>query len=590
MKTLLQLRTYMTGRKAFLPMALILSAFSALLGMVPYILIWFIIRELMTAGAEYSPELIQSYAWGAAETAIASIILYFLALSCSHLAAFRVEANMRRYAMQKIIRMPLGFFNNNTSGRIRKIIDDNASITHGFLAHQMPDLAGSILMPLSAFILIFIFDWRLGLASLVPILSAMLLMSFMMGKKGQQFMKNYMTALEEMNTEAVEYVRGIPVVKVFQQTVYSFKNFHRCITNYKNMVTEYTNLWEKPMALYTVIINGFVFFLVPVAIILIGHSGNYTAIILDLFLYVLITPIFSQSIMRSMYLMQAFGQAREAVSRIENLTQNQQLPLPVNPRGITAYDVSFRNVSFTYPGTQKKVLDDISFNIPEGKSVALVGSSGSGKTTIARLVPRFWDVDSGEVCIGGNNVREIEPAELMKPISFVFQNTHLFKKSILENLRYGNKSASMGAIEQALELAQCKEIIEKLPHGLLTEIGTKGTYLSGGEQQRIVLARAILKNAPIVVLDEATAFTDPENEHLLLQGMKKLTEGKTVLMIAHRLTSVVNADRILVIDKGQIAEQGNHQELLKMQGLYAKMWHEYQQTVQWTLKKEGSHV
>ncbi len=391
----------MTGRKALLPGALALSAASTLAGMAPYIFIWLIVRELFTTEA-YSSTLISTYAWWAVGTAVGSILLYFVALTFSHLAAFRVETNMRRKAMRKMIRMPLGFFDNNTSGRIRKIIDDNASITHGFLAHQLPDLAGTILTPLTALVLIFIFDWRLGLACLVPIVASMLITGFMMGKRGQHFMKAYMSSLEEMNTEAVEYVRGIPVVKVFQQTVFSFKNFHKSILKYKNMVFEYTKMWEKPMSAYTVIINGFVFFLVPVAILLIGYSGNYTGVILNLFLYVLITPVFSQSIMRSMYLNQAFGQANEAVTRLENLTDAEQLPVPAHPKPLTSYDVSFKNVSFSYAGSDQKAIDGVSFSIPAGKTVALVGSSGSGKTTIARLVPAFLGCRQGAGLHWGN--------------------------------------------------------------------------------------------------------------------------------------------------------------------------------------------
>ncbi len=590
MNTLSRLQAYMTGRKILLPVALAVSALSTLAGMAPYILIWFIVRELFTDGPEYSRALVSTYAWWAAGLAIGSVILYFCALSFSHLAAFRAEANMRRRAMQKIVRMPLGFFDSNTTGRIRKIIDDNASVTHGFLAHQMPDLAGTILMPLITTVLIFVFDWRLGLACLVPVIASMLIMSFMMGGRGKYFMKSYMDSLEEMNTEAVEYVRGVPVVKVFQQTVFSFKNFYNSIIKYKNMVFEYTRIWEKPMSAYTVIINGFVFFLVPAAILLIGMSGNYAGVMLNLFLYILITPVFSQSIMRSMYLNQTIGQAGEAIDRLENLTSAEPLPAPVFPKAVTGHDIRFTNVSFIYPGAKMKAIDCMSFRISEGKTVALVGASGSGKTTIARLVPRFWDADEGQVSIGGTNVKDIDPKELMNHISFVFQNTRLFKTSLLENIRYGNPSASAEEVERAVDLAQCREIIDRLPEGLNTKIGTEGTYLSGGEQQRIVLARAILKDAPVIVLDEATAFADPENEYLIQGALKKLTRGKTVLMIAHRLTSVQDADEILVIDKGKIAEQGTHSELIGKEGLYTKMWNEYQQSVKWTIGKEVYHA
>ncbi|MBN1768462.1 MAG: ABC transporter ATP-binding protein, partial [Prolixibacteraceae bacterium] len=577
MNTLSKFQHYMAGRKALLPLALVLSALSSLAGMAPFILIWFIVREFITVGAS-SQALVQTYAWWAAGLAVASIIIYFLALSSSHLAAFRVECNMRRYAMKKVVNMPLGFFDNNTSGRIRKIIDDNAGITHGFLAHQMPDLAGSVVMPLAAIVMVFVFDWHLGLACMVPLIISIFLMKSMMGKKSQDFTRNYMDALERMNTEAVEYVRGIPVVKVFQQTVFSFKNFHKSIEEYKKLVIQCTKLWQLPMSVYTVVINGFTFFLAPAAILLIGHTGNYGTVILNMFLYILITPVFSHCIMRSMYISQAMGQAKEAIDRLENLTATATLPETKTPQKIKTSDISSRNVSFSYPGANKKAVDSVTFDIQPGQTVALVGASGGGKTTIARLVPRFWDTDEGEVCIGGINVKNIAHKDLMDHISFVFQNTRLFKTSLLENIKYGSPNASLDEVNHAVDLAQCREIIDRLPNGLNTMIGTEGTYLSGGEQQRIALARAFLKNASIVVLDEATAFTDPENEHLIQQALKKLAEGKTVLMIAHRLTSVVDADKILVINNGKIAEQGTHNELLKKQGIYTKMWNEYQQS------------
>ena len=579
----------MGKRKVLLPAAMLLSALSALAGMLPYILIWLIVRELLEHGEITSSGNVVTYAWWAAGMAVASIVLYFAALMSSHLAAFRVESNLRKEAMRQIVRMPLGFFDINTSGRIRKIIDDNAGVTHSFLAHQLPDLAATFLVPLVAAILIFVFDWILGLACIVPVIIAMLVMGFMMNAEGRQFMKSYMTSLEEMNTEAVEYVRGIPVVKVFQQTIYSFKNFHRCIMNYNKMVFGYTRMWEKPMSLYTVIINGFVFFLAPLAILLIGYSGNYASVLLNFFLFVLITPVFSQSIMKSMYLNQALGQASEAIGRLENLVAYEYLTVVEHPQPVKEFSIQFEKVSFSYPGTNQKAVDDVSFTIPQGNTVALVGASGGGKTTIARLVPRFWEATEGKVLIGGINVREIAPEELMKYISFVFQNTKLFKTSLLENIKYGNPNATMEEVERAVDMAQCREIINKLPLGLNTKIGTEGTYLSGGEQQRIVLARAILKNAPIIVLDEATAFADPENEHLIQQALKELTKGKTVLMIAHRLSSITDADNILVIDKGKIAEQGTHANLLGKQGIYYHMWNEYQQSVRWTIGKEVSN-
>ncbi|WP_421909182.1 ABC transporter ATP-binding protein [Methanolacinia petrolearia] len=363
-------------------------------------------------------------------------------------------------------------------------------------------------------VLIFFFDWRLGLACLVPLVISFGIMNFAMGTKGKYFLKTYMDSLEEMNTEAVEYVCGIPVVKVFQQTVYSFKSFQKSIIRYKEMVFNYTISWELPMTAYTVGIHCFAYILVPVAILMIGNSANYANIIVDLLFYVLITPVFANSIMKSMYIRQAMGQAEEAINRIDELTDVKPLPVSSDPKPVHGNEIRFENVSFTYPGTSRKAVDDISFTVPKGKTFALVGPSGSGKTTVARLVPRFWDTDEGKVFIGGSNVREIDPEELMQNVSFVFQNTSLFRASLYDNICYGNPGATPEEVESALEKAQCGEIIDRLPRGLDTKIGAEGTYLSGGEQQRIALARAILKDAPIVVMDEATAFTDPENEHL----------------------------------------------------------------------------
>ena len=591
MSTLNRLKNYAGRRKALLPLSMFLSALSALAGMAPFVLIWLIVRELFASGGIPSETgHIATYAWWAVGTAIGSVILYFAALMSSHLAAFRVESNLRKEAMRKIVRMPLGFFDTHTSGKIRKVIDDNAGITHSFLAHQMPDLAATLIVPVVAAILIFVFDWRLGLACLVPVAVSFGLMMTMMGGKSQQFMKNYMTSLEEMNTEAVEYVRGIPVVKVFQQTIFSFKNFHRSIMNYNKMVLQYTLGWEKPMSAYTVAINSFIFVLAPVAILLIGRSGDYAGVLVNFFLFILVTPIFSQSIMKSMYLQQAIGQASEAIGRLDALTAFETLTPATDPKQVTNFDIRFDNVTFRYPGSEQNAVDGVSFEIKQGQTVALVGASGGGKTTIARLVPRFWEATGGQVTIGGADVKEIDPQELMKHISFVFQNTKLFKTCLLENIKYGNPDATIAEVERAVDLARCRDIVEKQPLGLETKIGAEGTYLSGGEQQRIVLARAILKNAPIVVLDEATAFADPENEHLIHQALGKLTEGKTVLMIAHRLTSIADADKILVINKGRIAEQGTHDELLKQKGIYHTMWNEYQQSVRWTIGKEENHA
>ncbi len=585
MKTLSKLQGYMGRRKALLPVAIVLSALGGLAGLAPFVFIWLIVRELLSGGDIGAQTQVISYAWWAAGTAVGGVVLYFGALMCSHLAAFRVESNIRKSAMRRIVGMPLGFFDSNTTGRIRKIIDDNASITHSFLAHQLPDMAGTALVPLLAVVLIAAFDWRLGLACLVPVFTAMGIMAYTMNTRGREFMRQYMNLLEQMNTEAVEYVRGIPVVKVFQQTVYSFKNFYRTIMQYNHTATRYTRLWERPMTLYTVIINSFAYFLVPVAVILTGMGEGVGTVLVNLILFVLVTPVFSECVMKSMYIGQAFAQADEAVRRLDSLTAYPTLKETAEPVQPATYGITFSNVTFAYPGTDTDVLKNVTFTVQQGKRVALVGASGSGKTTIARLVPRFYDVDGGSVRIGGVDVRDISHKELMRTVSFVFQNPQLIKTTILENIVYGRPEATMEEVNRAVDMAQCREIIDRLPDGLDTVIGTEGTYLSGGERQRIALARAFLKNAPVIVLDEATAFADPENEHLMQAALRELTRGKTVITIAHRLTSVADADEILVIDNGRIAERGTHDTLLGMKGIYYNRWNEYCRAVNWTIEK-----
>ena len=566
-----------------LPCSVVLSAVNGLLSLVPFIFLWLVVRTLLTADGNLADTPVWNYAIAAFAVSVANVLLYFAALMLSHLAAFHVETNMRRTAMKRLMRAPLGFFDTQNTGRMRKIIDEDSSQTHTFVAHILPDVAGSVVAPIGIIVLLLAVDWQLGIAAMVPIVCAFGIMGYMMNPKNNHFQRMYLDAQEKMSAEAVEYVRGIPVVKVFQQTVFSFKRFHDSIINYRDLVIKYTLLWRTPMSAYTVAINAFAFLLVPTGIILIGHGGQTTVIVSDMVLYVLIAPVISVNVMKAMHLSQNLFLANEAVDRLERLAATSPLPECETPEKTEAFDICFRDVSFRYEGAENDAVHHIDLDIPQGKTVALVGASGSGKTTIARLIPRFWDVREGSLKIGGVDVRHMDKATLMRNVSFVFQNTRLFKTSILENIRYGNPDATIEQVNRAVDLSQSREIIERLPQGLNTVIGAEGTYLSGGEQQRIVLARAILKDAPIVVLDEATAFADPENEHLIRQAFAHLTCGKTVLMIAHRLTTVQDADNIVVVDKGRIAEQGTHRQLMEQATLYYKMWNEYQKSVAWKL-------
>ena len=566
-----------------LPCSVVLSAVNGLLSLVPFIFLWLVVRTLLTADGNLADTPVWDYAIAAFVVSVANVLLYFAALMLSHLSAFRIETNMRRTAMERLMCVPLGFFDTQNTGRMRKIIDEDSSQTHTFVAHILPDVAGSVVAPIGIIILLLAVDWQLGIAAMVPIVCAFGIMGYMMNPKNNDFQRMYLDAQEKMSAEAVEYVRGIPVVKVFQQTVFSFKRFHDSIINYRDLVIRYTLLWRMPMSAYTIAINAFAFLLVPTGIILIGHGGETAIIVSDMVLYVLIAPIIAANVMKAMHLSQNLFLANEAVDRLEKLTATPSLSESSKPEKATAFDVSLRNVSFRYEAAERDAVSHIDLDIPQGKTVALVGASGSGKTTIARLIPRFWDVREGSLKIGGVDVRHMDKATLMRNVSFVFQNTRLFKTSILENIRYGNPDATIEQVNRAVDLSQSREIIERLPQGLNTVIGAEGTYLSGGEQQRIVLARAILKDAPIVVLDEATAFADPENEHLIRQAFAHLTCGKTVLMIAHRLTTVQDADNIVVVDKGRIAEQGTHRQLMEQATLYYKMWNEYQKSVAWKL-------
>jgi len=574
---------YMGNKKVLLSLSLVLSGVSAVLNILPFVFVWYITRDIFSASQSINVANVSFYAWLAFASAIAGIVVYFCALLSSHLAAFRVEVGMQKVGMKKILSMPLGFFDKHSSGRIRKIVNDGAATTHTFLAHQLPDMAGSIISPIILIALILIVDWRMGLVSLIPIVLGFITMGFMRSTEGKKFQKMYYDSLEEMSSESVEYIRGIPVVKTFGQTIFSFKRLYNSIIKYKEMVYSYTVLWQKPMSFYTTIMQSAAFFLIPMAIFLIGRGENLPLVFADFIFYILISPIFTMLFMKSIYFQQNILIAEQAIDRLDNLLDYPSMSYMEDTKNIKNHSLEFKDVVFSYEGNDKRAIDKISFKLNEGETIALVGASGGGKTTIARLAARFWDVDEGEILVGGINVKDIPKKELMDNISFVFQSTKLFKGSLRENIVFGKENAGEEEINKAIDFSQSREIIENLHDGLDTVIGSKGTYLSGGEQQRIALARAIVKNAPIVLLDEATAFADPENEHLIQKALKELSRGKTTLMIAHRLTSVQNVDRILVIESGKIAETGTHEELLNKGGIYKRMWDEYQKSVAWKI-------
>ena len=587
---------YAGNRHWLTVLGMILAGLSTVLSMIPFVCIWFVVRDLLnalTAGDISLATHSTTYAWAAAGFSVLSILLYFIALCCAHLAAFRTATNMKKAAMHHIVTLPLGYFSQNASGRLRKIIDDNAGLTENFLAHQLPDLTGAVVMPIAVIILIFIFDWRLGLCCLVPLAISVFFLKQMMGGDNAHFMEGYMTALETMNKEAVEYIRGIPVVKVFQQTVYSFKNFHAAIEEYEKYASGYALKCRIPLTGFNVALNGTFVLLIPVAgMILAGVSGqaSYQDVLLDFLFYSLFTPVCTTMMNRVMFASEQLMAAKSAVTRIEGILNEQPLAEPDKTAAKQPKDssVSFENVSFVYPGTTEKALDNITFEVPEGKTVALVGASGSGKSTAAKLIPRFFDVTEGRILVGGADVRDIDKQTLMSKIAFVFQNTKLFKDTLLENIRAARPSATREEVLKAADAAQCTEIINRLPQGLNTVVGNGGTYLSGGENQRVALARAVLKDAPIIILDEATAFADAENEHQIQLAFEKLTKGKTVLMIAHRLSTIQNADLILVFDNGKIIERGTHESLLLANGKYASMWNDYQTSIRWKVTKTAN--
>lgn len=564
----------------------VLSAVSALVALVPFVYIWKILRDVLNAAPDYAQAVnIPHYGWMAVLFAVLAYLIYIAALMCSHLSAFRVATNLRLEVSEHLATLPLGFTETFGSGKLRKIIHESTGAAETFLAHQLPDKYNAMATPIGLLVLLLVFDWRLGLLSLVPVALGFVIMSAMTGRRMADKMRQYGNALESMSNEAVEYVRGIPVVKTFGQSVFSFKKFKATIDEYEKWVIAYTKELRMPMMLYTAAINGVFAFLI-VGGLLFTRNGVTSEFLLNLLFYIIITPVISLTLTRIMYMSENELVVADALARVDSVLDAEPVPENDHPRHPKDASVSLKDVHFSYDG-KTDVIKGVSLKIQPGQTVAFVGPSGGGKSTLANLVCRFFDVQSGSVRVGGADVRDIPKEELMDTISFVFQNSRLLKGSILDNVRLGRPQATEAEVLAALKAAQCMDIVEKFPAGIHTVIGTKGVYLSGGEQQRIAIARAMLKNVPILILDEATAFADPDNEAKVQAAFAQLAKGKTVLMIAHRLSTVANADCIYVVQDGQIVESGTKDELCAQNGLFARMWQEYQASVQWKVAKEG---
>ncbi len=583
-------------RKTLTYLGCALSAVSMLVSFGPYVCVWLVARDLIAVAPDWGAATgIAAYGWWAFGLAAASILIYFAGLMCTHLAAFRCASNMRKRTTDHLMHASLGYFDTHASGALRRVVDGCAAETEGLLAHKLPDTAGSIAMILGMLVLFFVFDWRLGLACLVAVIISLGCMFYMMGGRGMDFMTRYMESLVKMNKTGTEYVRGIPVVKVFQQTVYSFRAFHDAIEEFTVLAQDYAVKWcQTPQALSLTVISAAAAFLVPVAVLLVPGETDLVRFAANFAFYAIFSAVIPTAMTRVMFMSEAFQSAADAVSRVEEVLAAPVIEAPASPRSPRDNSIRFEDVSFSYEGAEAPALDHVSFEVPAGATVALVGPSGGGKTTAASLVPRFWDVDSGRVLVGGVDVRQMDPRDLMGRVAFVFQANRLFSQSVLENVRAARPEATREEAMAALHAAQCDDIVEKLPSGVDTVYGAAGAHLSGGEVQRLMLARAILKDAPVVVLDEATAFADPENEVKIQAAFRRLARGRdgsprTVLMVAHRLSTVRNADKIVVLDGGCVAEQGTHDELLAAGGLYARMWADYERAVSWRIQgAEGS--
>ena len=581
-----RLMGYAGNYRYFTHASWVLSAVSALVALVPFVYIWKILRDVLNAAPDYAQAVnIPHYGWMAVLFAVLAYLIYIAALMCSHLSAFRVATNLRLEVSEHLATLPLGFTETFGSGKLRKIIHESTGAAETFLAHQLPDKYNAMATPIGLLVLLLVFDWRLGLLSLVPVALGFVIMSAMTGRRMADKMRQYGNALESMSNEAVEYVRGIPVVKTFGQSVFSFKKFKATIDEYEKWVIAYTKELRMPMMLYTAAINGVFAFLI-VGGLLFTRNGVTSEFLLNLLFYIIITPVISLTLTRIMYMSENELVVADALARVDSVLDAEPVPENDHPRHPKDASVSLKDVHFSYDG-KTDVIKGVSLKIQPGQMVAFVGPSGGGKSTLANLICRFFDVQSGSVRVGEADVRDIPKEELMDTISFVFQNSRLLKGSILDNVRLGRAQATEAEVLAALKAAQCMDIVEKFPEGIHTVIGTKGVYLSGGEQQRIAIARAMLKNAPILLLDEATAFADPDNEAKVQAAFAQLAKGKTVLMIAHRLSTVANADCVYVVQDGQIVESGTKDELCAQNGLFARMWQDYQASVQWKVAKEG---
>lgn len=562
----------------------ILSAVSALLALVPFWYLWRIIHDILAVAPDYGKaENVISYGWNAVIFAIVSVLIYIAGLMCSHLSAFRIAANIRKTLMRHIAALPLGTVEKFGSGKLRRVVNTTSAATETYLAHQLPDKAGAMATPVGLLVLLMVFDFRLGILSLIPIVLGFIVMSAMTGKGMEVKMKEYQNALADMSNEAVEYVRGIPVVKTFGQTIFSFKRFKGAIDNYEKWVIAYTKALRLPMMGFTTAINSVFAFLIAGAIVF-SRYGMTNELLLNLIFYIIITPVIGTTLTKLMFMSENNILVADAIARMDEILNEAPLSESKAPKQPKDNSIEFADVCYSYDG-EKQALDHISLSVRSGEKIALVGPSGGGKSTLAALVSRFFDPQSGSVRIGGVDIRDISQAELMKEISFVFQNSHLIKGTIFENVQMARPEAFREEVMEALRAAQCSDILEKMPQGADTVIGTKGVYLSGGEQQRIAIARAVLKNAPILILDEATAYADPDNEVRVQQALNDLSKGKTVIMIAHRLSSITDADGIYVLENGQIAEHGSWDELVSKNGIFAHLWNESKEAASWKLGK-----